>query len=97
MKKFIVFLLAAAIIIFAAACNGQGGAQQDPPREPESPTLSSDTGLIVNSVLGKIASGGSVTLTTPEYNELSSAENLAEICDFTLAKGANAQITLNGR
>ncbi len=59
--------------------------------------VSDDTTITVNSVCGVDVVDGKVTLTTLQYQRLSTAENKAEECEYTLAKGASVQVKMEGK
>ena len=56
--------------------------------------LSNDASIAVDTICGAATADGKATLTTAQYERLSSAENKADECGYTLADGASVQVTL---
>ncbi len=69
------------------------GCQEEPPEIP----LSGATDITITEVCGEDVTGGAVTLTTAQYNELVSASNKGEKVAYTLAEGAEVAVTLEDK
>ena len=85
-RIFLLILILATAFVLFTACAKQDG-----------PVLSSDTSLTVESVCDENIENGAATLTTAQYEALSAAQDKAELCEYTLATGADVVVTLDGK
>ena len=57
--------------------------------------LSNQTGMTVRSVCGKSTADAAVVLSSAEWEKLRSAENVADLCDFSVSLGASVSVSLD--
>ena len=68
-----------------------------PNDNPTPDHLSNDTTLNLESINGVAVSNGKVVLTTDQYQEILSTQNLKTICEYSLAEKASVQISLDDK